>query len=160
MAGPGVVQGVMSDALVGLQDILPTLATAVGTTPGQAVHGIDLSSHLADPGTRVREYFYSQTLESPWQSAMVTDRAWKYIYSEANATEELYDQENDPGELVNRIHDPAHADRAAHLRAQLRICAQELGDTRILDGDDFVATPVDREEIRSQPVGGMGWRYY
>ena len=160
VAGPGVAEGVVSRALVGLQDILPTLATAAGTTLGQAVHGVDLTSHLADPTVSVREVFYSQTLESPWQSAMVADGTWKYIYSEANATEELYDQESDPDERINRIHDPSQADRLAHMRAQLRTCAEELGDTRILDGDGFASTPVDRDELRKQPVGGMGWRWY
>jgi len=160
IAGPDAAQGVASHALVGLQDILPTLASAAGTTPGQPVHGMDLTPHLTDPTTPVREVFYSQTLESPWQSAMVTDGTWKYIYSEANATEELYDQEHDPGERVNRIHDPSQADRVAHMRAQLCACAKELGDTRILDGDGFASTPVDREEIRTQPVSGMGWRWY
>ena len=160
VAGPGVAPGVVSDALVGLQDILPTFATAAGTTPGQPVHGLDLTTHLADPATPIREHFYAQTLESPWQSAMVTDGRWKYIYSEANATEELYDQADDLGELTNHIHDPSQADRAAHLRAQLRRCAEELGDTHLLDGDGFASTPVDREQIRNQPVGGMGWRWY
>ena len=159
-AGPGVTQGAVSDALVGLQDILPTFATSVETIPGQPVHGVDLTPHLADPRTPVREYFYAQTRESPQQSVMVTDGTWKYIYSEANATEELYDQKNDPDERVNRVHDPSQADRLTYLRAQLRACAEELGDTRILDGDGFASALVDRDELRKQPATGMGWRWY
>lgn len=161
VAGPGVARGCTSRALVGLQDILPTFAAAAGATVGQEVHGCDLSAHLAAPETHVRDHFYAASIESPGQTAMVTDGKWKYVYSEANATEELYDQENDAHEEYNRIADPDLAGLADEMRGQLRACAEELGDTDILDGDGLACSEVDRAGFKDLPSGsGMGWRWF
>ncbi|MCD6365538.1 MAG: sulfatase-like hydrolase/transferase, partial [Planctomycetes bacterium] len=116
MAGPGVTNGAVSDALVGLQDVLPTFAAAAGADIGQEVQGLDLSAHLADTSVPVRDVFYSTTLESPAQTAMVTDGRMKYIYSEGNATEELYDQENDLAEEHNLAADDAYKKKLAAMR--------------------------------------------
>jgi arylsulfatase A-like enzyme len=160
MAGPGVTAGARSQALVGLQDLLPTLASAAGADIGQPVHGLDLSAHLADTSTPVRDIIYSQTGDDPIQSAMVCDGKWKYSYCQHGGIEELYDQVNDPGELVNHGGDPAQAERRAHYRAELRACAEAVGDTGILTPDGFAVSPLDREAMRERPIRGMGWRYY
>jgi len=156
-AGPGVVAGVHSDALVGLQDVLPTFAAAAGADIGQVVQGLDLTPHLADPSTPVRDLYYATTAG---QTAMVTDGQWKYIYSEPNATEELYDQSNDPAELVNLAGNASHLARFETMRNTLRHCAEELGDTELLDGEGFARSEVSLEDLRKKPVGGMGWRWY
>lgn len=160
-AGPGVAQGKMSRALVGLQDILPTFVTFAGADIGQSVQGMDLSPHLEDTNIPVRDLFYSTTRTGVGrQSAMVTDGQWKYIYSEANATEELYDQVNDQGELYNLARAPEQKDRLMAMRKLLRECAIEFDDTEILDGDGFARTNVDRTKFADAPVSGMGWRWY
>ena len=161
VAGPGVAQGKISDALVGLQDVLPTLAAAAGADIGQPVQGKDLSSHLKDVTVPVRDIYYSTTRSGAGgQSAMVTDGQWKYIYTEGNATEELYDQANDPRELCNLAYSPEHKSRLADMRDMLRQCAVELDDTEILDGDGFSETNVDRAKFADAPAGSMGWRWY
>jgi arylsulfatase A-like enzyme len=161
IAGPGVAQGAVSDALVGLQDVLPTLATLAGSDVGQPVQGLELSAHLADPTTPVRELFYSTTeVKALGQSACVTNGRWKYVFTEANATEELYDQAHDRAELYNLAHVPQHKDRLHHMRGLLRQCAIDLGDTRLLDGDGFAHRPVDRTCFADMPVTAMGWRWY
>ena len=159
VAGPGVARGAESPALVGLQDILPTFAAAAGADVGQPVQGLSLLPHLASARGAVRPWYYAQCGRSPGQTAMVTDGQWKYIYSEANATEELYDQAADPAELMNRAGDAACAARLAALRQQLRACATELGDTALLTGDGFAASTADRSELAKLPVSGMGWRW-
>ena len=160
VAGPGVAKGRVSDALVGLQDILPTTAALAGAPIGQDVQGVDLSPTLADPARPPRDVFYAASMESPWQTAMVTDGQWKYIYGEANGTQELYDQVSDSLEQTNLIADPSCAAEAHHLRQRLRACAEELGDERILDGDGFARSGVDRKALAKLPVSGMGWRWY
>ena len=94
------------------------------------------------------------------QSASVTDGRWKYIYTEANATEELYDQVHDLAELHNLAAAPQYEDRLVHMRDLLRQCAIDLGDTGLLDGDGFVSRRVDRARFAEIPVTGMGWRWY
>jgi len=161
VAGPGVLQGQVSDALVGLQDVLPTFATAASADIGQPVQGKDLSDHLADIAVPVRDIYYSTTRTGAGgQSAMVTDGQWKYIHTEGNATEELYDQVNDSQELHNLAHASEQKNRLADMRDMLRQCAIELDDTEILDGDGFSQKNVDRTKFADAPVGGMGWRWY
>jgi choline-sulfatase len=160
IAGPGVATGVESHALVGLQDLLPTLAKFAGAEIGQPVHGLDLSSHLTNVARPVRDLFYAHTGNTPEQSVMVCDGTWKYIYSEHGGVEELYNQSSDPGELKNLAGDPEQTRRMAELRRRLRQCAKDVGDTTILSGNGFVSRPLDRESIRRLPVNGMGWRFY
>lgn len=159
-AGPGVAQGAACDALIGLQDILPTCASAAGATIGQSVQGIDLSGILASGRGQPRDVYYAQTGDAPHQSCMVCNGKWKYIYTEWGAIEELYNQKTDPAELHNRAADPACAAQLAEGRRRLRACAMELGDTAILAGDGFAGSPLNREEIRRLPIRGMGWRWY
>ncbi len=162
VAGPGAARGASSAALVGLQDILPTLAGAAGAAVGQAVHGKDLARTLADPSNAVRDIYYSSTGDDPRQSAMVYDGRWKYIYSQAaGGVEELYDQERDPGELHNLAHDPSHREALAGMRARLVKTAIELGDEALFDGDRLKTSDAFSEDPKTHcMVGSMGWRWY
>jgi arylsulfatase A-like enzyme len=160
-AGPDVSQGVVSDALVGLQDIAPTFAAAAHGEIGQSVQGKDLRKVFSEPGNKVRDIYYSTT--ATWnlgQSAMVTDGQWKYIYSEANATEELYDQVNDPHELDNAVVNRAFTGKLAEMRTLLRDKADEFSDTSLITDTGFAYKDVDRTAFSQVPVSGMGWRWY
>ncbi|MBN1352741.1 sulfatase-like hydrolase/transferase [candidate division KSB1 bacterium] len=159
-AGPGIARAKESNALVGLQDLLPTFAAFGGADIGQVVQGENLTRILAQPELAVRDWIYSTTEGPLGQSAMVTNSRWKYTYSEANATEEMYDQVNDPGEIRNLANDPEYQNLRGELRHMLRQCAVELEDTGLIDGDDFVHRTVDVEAFSNLPVNGMGWRWY
>jgi len=159
VCGPGVEAGRVSDALVGLQDILPTFASFAGADVGADVHGVDLMPHLGDASADVRDVYYATT-RGLGQTAMVTDGRFKYIYAEANATEELYDQIADPGELVNLAVDGGKEELRARMREMLIACAREFDDAELLDGDDLAKTEVDTSEFAKLPIGGMGWRWY
>jgi arylsulfatase A-like enzyme len=115
--------------------------------------------HLGDASSAVRDVYYATT-HGLGQTAMVTDGRYKYIYSEANATEELYDQAEDPGELVNLAADGAKAELREHMRAKLISCAREFRDDELFDGDELAKTEVDTSGFATLPVGGMGWRWY
>jgi arylsulfatase len=160
-AGPGVARGGVSEALVGLQDILPTFAAAAGADIGQPVQGLDLSPVLRDPSSAVRDLYYATTLEGDTSSAMVCDGDWKYIYSAGNATEELYDQRADPGEIVNLAGQAGAAARQNAMRCRLLEQAQALGDHALLPDGKLIAGTVDREALRrNKNCRGMGWRWY
>jgi arylsulfatase A-like enzyme len=163
-AGPGIASGVRSEELVGLQDILPTFASMAGAEIGQEVDGLDLSGYLSGAEKSVpREFYYSTTQtkkESGGQSAMVTDKHYKYIYSEGNATEELYDQKDDPGELNNLASNSTSEELLGDMRNKLIECAKEFNDDAILSGDSLSRLDVDCSKFSELPVGGMGWRWY
>lgn len=155
-----------SDALVGLQDIMPTLCSVAGVEPPNPVDGRSLLPYLeAGTGspagsTSDRELFVSYSLDSPNQTAMITDGRFKYVYNERGGVEELYDLGDDPREEYNVAGDAAHAARAAELRRELIAWARENRDEQLLDGDDLRASPaVDMDEITFD-VNRMGWRWY
>jgi len=157
-AGPGIAQGVVSEAFVGLQDILPTFSTLAQAPLDQTVQGKDLSPIFSNPSSLVREHFYSSTKGGCGQSAMVIEGAWKYIYSEANGTEELYNLEEDPNELHNLTDAPNN--NLNHFRDALKNYAVEYGDTELYDGTTLARCDVDREHFASLPCNAMGWRWY
>ena len=159
-AGPGVSPGRTCDALVGLQDILPTCSEAAGKRLGSLVHGRSLAALLGNPQADVRDIYYASTENGCGQSAMVCDGAWKYIYSEANGTEELYDQADDPGEEHNLAATHAQASRAAAMRAELISCARKFDDSGMLSNNELKKTPLDRTALAKQPIRGLGWRWY
>jgi len=159
-AGAGVPAGQRRRQLVGLQDILPTLAEMTGCPLTGSVHGQSLVAALRDPHASVREIYYSQCHDDPHQTAMVTDGRWKYTYCQWGGVEELYDLAADPQELVNL----ASRDDAKRTLKFWRSCliehARKLGDVGLLDDGGLVRSPLDRDSFADLPITGMGWRWY
>ncbi len=160
VCGPGVPEGRISPALVGLQDILPTLAALAESNIGQKVHGSNLWPVFQNPEIKLREVFYSSTASRFGFSAMVTDGIWKYIYSEPNGTEELYHQPEDIKEVDNLAGKAKFAAQLKYWREKLKEYAREFSDDDIFDGNQLRKKEISREEIRRLPVSGMGWRWY
>ena len=159
--GPGVPAGERRSQLVGLQDIFPTLAAMTGTPVDADVQGVDLAATLTDPLADVRDLYYSECLDNPHQTEMVTDGRWKYCYAQEGPTEELYDLVNDPHELTNLAARDDAETLLAPWREKLIVEAKRFGDTGILDTDDqLVTTPLDRSTFKDIPVSGMGWRWF
>ncbi|MCM8757427.1 MAG: sulfatase-like hydrolase/transferase, partial [Candidatus Omnitrophica bacterium] len=160
ISGPGVVKGKLSEALVGLQDILPTFAEIAGVQLSQPTQGISLLPILKAPKMKVREFFYSSTATSYGNTLMVTDGVWKYIYTEAGGVEELYRQPEDKAEVNNLARQPGYASQVKWWRNKLRECAREFQDEDVFFGEDLRKKEVDRESFSRIPVSGMGWRWY
>ncbi|MFQ6041662.1 MAG: sulfatase [Candidatus Poribacteria bacterium] len=144
--------------LVGLQDVLPTLSGLTKTPLNQNVDGIDLSEVLANDRA-CREFYVAQCGHSPWQSYMLCDGKWKYIYSEANGFEELYDLKTDPNELCNLAFESKMKSAVSHWRSLLISWCKENGDTGMLDGNNLRKSNVNVEEATFQ-YQSMGWRWY
>jgi arylsulfatase len=157
---PGMPAGVRRKHLVGLQDVLPTLAGLTGCELDQEVHGLDLTAALRDDGAPGREVFYAQSIDAPHQTAMVTDGRWKYLYAQQGPTEELYDLAEDPREMNNLAAGADAESLLAPWRERLIAEARRLGDEAILDGDRLAQAPLDRSSFKDLPVSGMGWRWY
>ncbi len=156
---PGGPTGARRNQLVGLQDVLPTLAAATGCALDQEVHGLNISPALTDDA-QTRALFYSQCNDDPRQAAMVTDGRMKYCWAQWGATEELYDLREDPQELVNLAGETSRADELAGWRQRLGEMARSVGDEAVFSGQGLAESPLDRDQLRSQPIGGMGWRWY
>ncbi|MCK4276132.1 MAG: sulfatase-like hydrolase/transferase [Phycisphaerae bacterium] len=158
--GPGIPAAGRRKQLVGLQDVLPTLAELTDCPLVDEVDGVSLVPASRHDSAEVRDIFYSQCLDTPNQSAMVCDGRFKYIYSQAGPTEQLYDLQADPHELVNLASRSDHEQLLEPWRRRLIDEARRVGDTAILDGEDLVSSKLDRASYAALGVTEMGWRWY
>lgn len=159
----GISAGQRRSQLVGLQDILPTLASMTGCGLNADVDGLDISGAMRDDTAVTRELFYGQCHDDPHQSAMITDGQWKYCYAQWGGVEELYDLAEDPQELRNLAlnRHAAGRSRLADWRDRLIAEAERWGDTDLLDdGGELARSALDRDAINVRCVGGMGWRWF
>ena len=135
--GPGFTGGIVSEELVSLIDLPPTIldCAAVEAPP---MHGRSFkllaSGNASDWPTSV----FAQISESQCGRCIRTAR-WKYgvdgvdvkghdAHAERYVGQYLYDLEADPHERDNRIDDPALADVREKLRAELRAHMQRVGE--------------------------------
>lgn len=157
-AGPGVRAQGLNDNLVGLQDILPTVAALSGNSLSGEVMGHDLSPILAGVEDNSREVLVSQCMASPKQRYMVRTKQHKYVYHELGGIEELYDLHDDPHELRN-----LSAERrgmADDMRGVLLDWVRANEDEQMLEGNDLKVSPEDSSIHTELQPGRLGWRWY
>ena len=186
-SGDGGGGGRRSSTLVGLPDLMPTICDYAGITLDHEVDGVSLAPELdggtagregvgadapggAGSGTEApgnshggvagRETLVSYSLDSPRQTAMITDGRFKYIYNETGVVEELYDLGDDPTEEWNLAGDKQYRGRQAELMSELISWAKKNGDEQLLDGDRLREGPPLSSEQLSFNVNRMGWRWY
>jgi len=101
ISAPGMKPGV-SDSLVELVDIYPTVTDLVGMETPESCEGKSLVPIMKDPNATVRDYAFSYHGRSNirTQYALRSDR-WAYIQY-ADGVEELYDMTADPKQFTNR----------------------------------------------------------
>jgi arylsulfatase len=158
MRAPGIPAGQVRDALVGTEDILPTLCQLAGLPIPDGPDGKSLVPIARDGGT-VREIYVAQTGDSPEQCYMAMDDRWKYCYSQLGATEELYDMLNDPGELVNLAGGSQQASRVSQMRGTVIDWCRDNDDEQMLDpGGDLVKSSWSMPKERERLPGWFGWR--
>jgi arylsulfatase A-like enzyme len=112
-------------------DIMPTLMDLCGIDLPDDLDGKSLAPALSDLSDRIKrenvllEFHGLRFLYS--QRAIVTDDAWKYIFTPGDY-DEVYNLNKDPAELCNLIDDPASSSKVASLREQIRRATADAGD--------------------------------
>ncbi|MFW6313537.1 MAG: sulfatase, partial [Spirochaetota bacterium] len=105
IAGPGVRSGAVSDALLGLIDLNPTVCELAGLEPQPGIDAVSLVPVLAGEREEHRDSVYITLRQF---QALVTDRH-KFV-DNYNDLAEVYDLQNDPEELDNlAVSDEARA---------------------------------------------------
>ena len=149
-----------SDALVGLQDILPTVAALTGIDIDEELDGRSLAPVLRGEPFEERDVFVSTCFDDPRQLFMAADKRFRYSYSQMGGIEELYDLENDPDELTDLVKEPACRDVLENLRTRLIRWLEEMEDASALrDGRLRICDDDILESAKFEP-GTMGWRWY
>ena len=109
-------QGLRSDALVELTDLVPTLLEVVGLPVAARIQGRSLRPILegrADPGHHrdfARSEYFCTLQGTPSRATMIRTRRHKLVSYHGHGLGELFDLEADPGEFDNLWDDPAAAD--------------------------------------------------
>lgn len=161
---PGVTPtGVKSQAMVGLQDLLPTLLSLGGQPLERPIDGLDLSPVFAGKRAEVRTFFVSQCNNgAPDRRYMVTDRRWRYIYHEYGGIEELYDEQEDPQELRNLASERTQETKSIteDMRNWLLRWCIDNKDENMLEGGKLARSdaPIAMEPTRRKEP--FGRRYY
>ncbi len=133
VAGPGVTSGAVSDEMVYLHDVTPSILEWAGAEPfpcanAQSLVPVTAGGELARP----RDDVYMTRHHHPfaYEQRWVRTRRHKYCFN-AFDIDELYDLELDPHEMVNRIDDPAYASVKKDLIARMARHMEELKDPLI-----------------------------
>ena len=124
LAGPGVPEGVKTDALVEFVDVAPSLADLANVPINERWQGVSVKPLLESPTRPWKAAAFSQYPRGKGDPIMGytlrTDR-YRYVQWQKRAdgsveAEELYDHETDPDETKNLVDDLAHADELKRLR--------------------------------------------
>jgi len=120
IAGPGVAQGQVTNALVGLHDLCPTIIELAGAQPLAISDARSFVPLLADPTGQEADYD-TGFAEFHGTRFVLTQRVlwhgpWKFVFNGFDE-DELYNLNEDPGELRNLAGDPAYAARVRELMA-------------------------------------------
>jgi arylsulfatase A-like enzyme len=111
-----------SDALVGLEDVMPTLLAAAGVEVPEAVEGRDLMPLAAGGDFDRRAYYHHEhspcySPENAYQS--LTGEDWKYVWNPVTGAERLFYRGEDPGEENDLAGDPANSATLEAWRSKL-----------------------------------------
>ncbi|MBN1345723.1 MAG: sulfatase [Phycisphaerae bacterium] len=131
MRGPGLPSaGYVSDTIIGVVDVMPTLLGLLGVGIPGTVEGVDLSKHVRGGGpesilmeavcpfgecpqmpewrgVRTKRHTYARRLDGPWL---------------------LYDNKSDPEQMTNLVDDPARAALRGQLDKELQRWLEKTTD--------------------------------
>ena len=136
-SGPGIKPGV-SDALVYLLDIFPTVVDLAGGAQPPGLDGQSLKPLIAGRTHKVRDTLFCSYRDV---QRMVRDERWKLIrYPKINRSQ-LFDLRRDPHELQDLAAGGAQQKQIARLMAEMTKWQERLNDKLPLTS----ATPVAAE---------------
>lgn len=148
LAGPDSTPGVVSDDVVELRDVMPTLLDCAGLPVPDGLDGRSLLPRAHGKGAPIRPWLHGEHALLGESFQWITDDRWKYIWLSRSGREQLFDLRADPGETHDLAVDPAAAEEATDALGRLRACLIEELRGRpegYVKGDALVSgrTPLD-----------------
>lgn len=136
ISGPGICEGVVSEARVGLHDLAPTLLELAGEETIGVPDSASFASALADErggmGAFSRGFAENHGGRYRYTQRVIWDGPWKLCLNGFDF-DELYNLEDDPFEMNNLIDDPSHEDIVKSLTHYAWSVIRDTGDRALLN---------------------------
>ena len=139
MAGPGIRSNAHSDALVGIQDLCPTILELAGADPINVPDSNSFAPALSksDIGDAFQQGFAEyHGSRFPLAQRILWDGDWKFVFNGFDF-DELYNLRNDPCEMRNLASDPAHSGRVKAMMSEIWDRLRTTGDRTLLESHYF-----------------------
>jgi len=148
ISGPGIPKGEVSDALVYLFDLYPTLAELCGIPVPDGIDGISLQPLVNGQSTDIRSSLftaYRHTIRA------VRTKEWKLIrYPERDFTQ-LFNLEKDPEELNNLAQQQEWMEKSQELWQLLARWQAAANDTAPLTAEKILPMEYDHTLLERRP---------
>ncbi len=135
--GPGVPEGVRSQANVYLYDIFPTLCELTGTRAPMTVDGQSVVCAMDDSEDMVRDAMYYAYTDKHRAVKWGTWKLIEYVVEGKHSGTQLFNLEEDPWESFNLAPLAAHAETLTQMRQRLRELAVKYDDEQSPWGTRF-----------------------
>jgi len=144
----------VSERLVTLTDVMPTLLELAGVEPPTGVHGVSLLDENEN-----RHHIFGSL--QPHRSAIhaVRTREWQYVFHANGGQQELYDLRRDWDERENLAYNDGCQDVCRELRAALTTHLREMDPTLLGSDGDVASTEPDWPTFGPVPTR-LGLRPY
>jgi choline-sulfatase len=136
VCGPGIAEGAVSDARVGLHDLCPTVLELASANTIDVPDSTSFTPVLRDPGKASagfqQGYAENHGCRYRLTQRVLWDGPWKFVFNGFD-DDELYNHDEDPGELRNLASDPAHQGRVRDMMRAIWHVVHRTGDRTLGD---------------------------
>jgi len=148
ISGPGIPQNEVSDALVYLYDIFPTLSDICGLPAPDSVDGKDFRQVLMGNEKEVRSSLYTAYRNT---ARAVRTNEWKLIsYPQRNYLQ-LFNIKNDPLEIDNLAEIPEYKSKVDELLTLMNEWHTITNDTATMDPKTILPLEYDYKKLKQNP---------
>lgn len=148
ISGPGISHHKVSDALVYLYDLFPTLSNMCGLPAPGEIDGINLFPVIKGEKPAVRNSLYT-AYRNTVRAVRTSD--WKLIrYPQINYTQ-LFNLKTDPLEINNLAANPDYKTKVGEMMELLKQRAKESNDTINLFPDKILPMDYDYTRLKQKP---------
>jgi arylsulfatase A-like enzyme len=146
--GPGIPAGMVSDALVYLYDLFPTLTHLCTLPKPEDVDGKDITPLIYGKSDHVRTSLFT-TYRNTVRA--VRDREWKLIrYPERHFTQ-LFNLKDDPLEINNLAENGIYQSKVDEMMKLITEWQKETGDTAVLTSKSKLPMEYDPTVYKQKP---------
>ncbi|MDD4109770.1 MAG: sulfatase-like hydrolase/transferase [Prolixibacteraceae bacterium] len=148
ICGPGIPENQISDALVYLFDLFPTLAAQCGLPEPNDIDGHNLTPIFDGETSEVRNSLYTAYRNTV---RAVRTKEWKLILYPQRNYDQLFNLTSDPLELVNLADNPDHQKTVKEMIQLLEVWHMNTDDTATLYYEIALPLEYDYKDLKQSP---------